>query len=1022
MGVSGGQLVSYGGSLMRILFAGAKACTLALACALLTSTSAVADPGLSFESASLRASNNDTSPDMTAGGHPFALTAAFKLVTTVTPEGRLVAQGGDPADVEVQLPPGVALDPFVVPACDAEEFDSYDSGTGEDGCPDASAVGVSEIENVNPATLSERVTTRYPIYRLVAPAGTPALFGLMTGAGAVYLTPSIRTGGDYGLTVAMIGIPQSVHLLGSAVTLWGAPADSAHDGERGHCVESHASCAAGVAAKPLLALPTQCSVAPDALLSADSWQERGTFAATAQAALSESSAPLGDCEALAFSPTVTVAADSEGAGAPSALTIDLSLPGAEDPVTPAGSQLDEETVSLPSAMKLNLARVNGLASCPLSGAEGIDLGSSEPAHCPTASRVGTVRLVTPLSSEDLEGGIYAAQQGNLPGGGGNPFGTLLALYLVAEAAGVVVKLPAEVVSDPQTGQLALHLGPDPITGQATLPQLSFTDIEIELEGGARAAIVTPPDCGDYTATSSLTPSSSATAAVVTSDLRFTQQCAKPFSPSLAAATSTRKANGFSQITMTLTRTDGEQELRDLSATLPEGMLAVLGGVELCPEPQASLGACGAASLIGHGSATLGVGAEPIELTGGRVYFTGPYGGGPFGMSLVLPARSGQFNLGPGGGPVVIRAAVHINPRTGNVTISTDADGAHAIPNLLEGLAPEVRALKIAIDRPEFMFNPSGCQSQQFTGTARSVQGTTAGLAVPYSSTECAALPFGPKLTASVVGKPSRTNGIGFYVKIVEGYKWESNARFVKVELPKQLPSRATTLQQACRVAIFEADPAQCDAGSVIGTASAVTTSLPVRISGPVYLVGHGGAKFPEVVMVLQGYGVTIYVYGETFVSNAGITSATFANVPDAPIPLFEMQLPAGPVSALGAIGDLCASRLHIPTMLVAYNGLTVKESPRVTVPGCRPKLTILKHRLSHGRLRILVRVPSAGRLQATGRGIRRATRTAARAGTVQVALRIPVHRGRHARRLRIKLSFLPKHGSRLTTHLTLTVR
>jgi hypothetical protein len=1004
------------------LFAGAKVCALALACALLASTSAFADPGLSFESASLSASNSDTSPDMAAGGHPFALTAAFKLASTLTPEGRLVAQGGDPADVEVQLPPGVALDPFVVPACDAEEFAVYNGGTGEDGCPDASAVGVAELENVNPATLAERVTTRYPIYRLVPPAGSPALFGLMTGVGAVYLTPSIRAGSDYGLTVAMTGIPQSAHLLGSAVTLWGSPADSAHDGERGHCVESHASCSAGVAAKALLTLPTQCSVAPGALLSADSWQQRGTFSAVAHTALSESSVPLEGCEALAFSPTVTVGTDSESASAPSALTIDLGLPGAEDPTTPAGAQLSDELVSLPSAMKLNLARVNGLASCPLDGAEGINLGSPEPAHCPTASRIGTVRLAMPLSSQDLEGGVYAAEQGNLPGGGGNPFGTLLALYLVAEGAGVVVKLPVEMGPNPQTGQLVLHLGPDPITSQAILPQISFTDMRLELEGGARAAIVTPPDCGEYTATSSLTPSSGTTPAVLTSDLHFTQQCAKPFSPSFTAGTSTSKANGFTQLTMTLSRADGEQELGDLSATLPGGMFAVLGGVELCPEPQASLGTCGAASLVGHVSATLGVGAEPIELTGGRVYFTGPYGGGPFGMSLVLPATSGQFNLGPGGGPVVVRAAIHVDPRTGKITISTDAEGANAIPNLLQGLAPELKTLKIAIDRPEFLFNPSGCQAQQIAATARSVQGTTAGLAVPYSPTECAALPFAPKLTASVEGKPSRKNGIGFNTKVVEGYAWESNASFVKLELPKQLPSRVTTLQKACKVAIFQANPAQCNADSVIGTASVVTTSLPVRIGGPIYLVGHGGAKFPEVVMVLQGYGVTLYLYGETFVSKAGITSVTFENIFDGPVPLFEVHLPAGPDSILGANGDLCASPLRIPIILVAYNGLTVKESPRIAVPGCRPKLTLIEHKLSHGRLRIVVRVPSAGRLQATGKGIRRATKTIARAGSVQMTLRVPPHRGRHARKLQIKLTFAPKHGSHLTTHLTLTIR
>ena len=34
-------------------------------------------------------------------------------------------------------------------------------------------------------------------------------------------------------------------------------------------------------------------------------------------------------------------------------------------------------------------------------------------------------------------------------------------------------------------------------------------------------------------------------------------------------------------------------------------------------------------------------------------------------------------------------------------------------------------------------------------------------------------------------------------------------------------------------------------------------------------MSYGGAKFPELVIVLQGYGVTIYIHGETFISKEG---------------------------------------------------------------------------------------------------------------------------------------------------------
>ena len=58
--------------------------------------------------------------------------------------------------------------------------------------------------------------------------------------------------------------------------------------------------------------------------------------------------------------------------------------------------------------------------------------------------------------------------------------------------------------------------------------------------------------------------------------------------------------------------------------------------------------------------------------------------------------------------------------------------------------------------------------------------------------------------------------------------------------------------------------------------------------------------------MLQGYGVTIDLHGETFISKAGITSTTFRTVPDQPVTSFELDLPQGPDSALAANGNLCS--------------------------------------------------------------------------------------------------------------------
>jgi hypothetical protein len=310
----------------------------------------------------------------------------------------------------------------------------------------------------------------------------------------------------------------------------------------------------------------------------------------------------------------------------------------------------------------------------------------------------------------------------------------------------------------------------------------------------------------------------------------------------------------------------------------------------------------------------------------------------------------------------------------------------------------------------------------------STPGAKTSLSAPFQSSDCGALPFGPKLTAATVGKASRKDGIGFDVKIVEGYAHEANAHYVKVELPKQLPSRLTTLNNACPARTFEANPASCPSNAIVGTANAVTSVLPVALAGPAYFVSHGGAKFPELVIVLQGYGVTIELHGETFIDKAGITSTTYPEVPEAPVASFELRLPAGPDSALTASGSLCGEDLLIPTTIVAYNGLMVKESPQITIGGCPTTIRVLRHTFHRGVLTVVVRVPSAGTLSGTAKGFARKIEKVDKARTTTIKIS-PAKRSRrssghhHNRRTRVlvKLTFTPKHGPRLSTHLLTVV-
>jgi hypothetical protein len=144
----------------------------------------------------------------------------------------------------------------------------------------------------------------------------------------------------------------------------------------------------------------------------------------------------------------------------------------------------------------------------------------------------------------------------------------------------------------------------------------------------------------------------------------------------------------------------------------------------------------------------------------------------------------------------------------------------------------------------------------------------------------------------------------------------------------------STLQKACIAATFNVNPAKCPAASVVGKAKVITPVLPVPLVCPAYFVSHGGEAFPSLTMVLQGYGVTIMLVGTTLIRK-GITSKTFKSTPDVPFESFELNLPWGRFSALGAPEGLCGKKLAMPTVFTAQNGAVIKTSTPISVSGCR---------------------------------------------------------------------------------------
>ncbi len=899
--------------------------------------------------------------DTQAGSHPFQLTTTLTFNTKAAPVER--EEPGDrlalvpevqpvelTKDLRFNLPAGLIGNPEPLPKCPLRVFLKKSDTVY---CPDDTTIGVATpiITNVAVGPYGPIATTS-PLYNLEPSTGEPAKFGFNTAVGPIILDTSVATGGDYHVIVTVPDIPSYLPFIGSQVTFWGVPADPRHDTTRGLCLDEFKgsvqrpeqlefSCPVQEKPQPFLILPTSCTGPLQTNVEGDSWSAPGQFTAPKQytfANLAGEPYTQDGCNRLSFEPSIQVAPDGANASTPTGLAVVVHV-GQEASLNPTGladSTVRDTTVTLPAGVGLNPAGADGLSACTTG-----EIGLESPGEqtCPESSKVGTVEIHTPLLPEPLVGAAYLATQN------ANPFGSLVALYLVAydPVAGVRVKLAGEVKPDLVTGQL--------VSTFKETPQLPFEELNVHFFGGSRAPLGSPALCGSYTTTASIAPWSGREPSQSSSEFDIASgpngtpcESPLPFAPELTAGTTSIQAGGFSPFTMTMSREDGNQNLQSIQLHMPPGLLGTLSGVALCPEPQADAGTCGPESLIGETTVSVGLGGNPYSVKGGKVYITGPYQGAPYGLSIVNPAKAGPFDLGS----VIVRAKIEVDPSTAALTITTDPSGPYAIPHILDGIPLQIKHVNVNIDRPDFTFNPTNCGKLAITGTLGSSEGSNSALSVPFQATNCAVLAFKPKLTATSSGKTSRLDGASLGVKLTyPAGPYDANIARVKVELPRQLPSRLPTLQKACLAATFEANPANCPSASIIGHATATTPVLPVPLSGPAYFVSHGGEAFPSLIIVLQGYGARVDLVGSTFISKAGVTSSTFKTIPDVPVGTFELNLPQGPYSALATDGNLCQTKnLAMPTEFVGQNGAEIHTSTKIAVTGC-PKHKQTTHEKKH---------------------------------------------------------------------------
>jgi hypothetical protein len=919
---------------------------------------APADLPFGIASTSIRFGALDGSQDNQAGDHPYEATTSFYMntfddmnpsFTTFHEKERQVK------DTIVDLPPGIVGNPNVTPKCTLQQLG--DSTFRQNACPAASQIGT--ISPYGPSRISLPLLELggpeldRPLYNIVPERGHAAEFGFTIGGNNIVIYADVvPSNGAYIIRLSSPGIQRIQALLGVMVTFFGNP--GARDGVTG-------------SGGAFLANGANCSASGQTFrVLADLWQAPAGFTADGSPDLSDPNWKLGEttlpplhgCDELHFQPTIAAVAETNRGDTPSGLDVAIKVPQEEGVKALATPPLKKVVVTLPAGMTVNPSSANGLQGCSLGelgmSAAGVPDGTAP--NCPDASKVGTVEVETPALPGILGGSIYLARQSE------NPFGSLLALYIVIDdpATGVVIKLPAEVKVDPGTGQLTAIVD--------NSPQFPFSELRTHFFGGAKAALRTPAVCGAYEVASTLTPWSapeSGPAATPSSTFGISQGCApsaaqEPHNPAFSAGTVSPTAGAYSPFVLKVAREDGSQELAGLHLTLPPGLIGKLAGISQCSEAQLALAAsrsglgqgatevaspsCPASSEVGTVTVGAGAGPTPYYATG-HVYLAGPYKGAPFSLAVIVPAVAGPFDLGT----VVVRNALRVDPTTAQITAVSDP-----IPAILAGIPLDVRSIALNVGRPGFTFNPTSCEGKEVKGEAISVTGQVASLANHFQVSNCAALKFTPKFTVSTSAKTSKKNGASLVAKVsypAGSLGTQANIRSVKVMLPKTLPSRLSTIQQACPEATFAANPASCPVGSNIGIATASTPVLASPLSGPAYLVSHGGAAFPDIVLILQGEGVTLDLLGSIDIKK-GITSSTFASVPDAPISSFALSLPEGPHSALTsnlsakAHGNLCGTSLTMPTTLTGQNGAQITQSTKIAVTGC-PKAKAKKAKHKH---------------------------------------------------------------------------
>ena len=612
-------------------------------------------------------------------------------------------------------------------------------------------------------------------------------------------------------------------------------------------------------------------------------------------------------------------------------------------------------MTLPKGMGLNPSGANGLLACTdAQFGKGV---RKEDNSCPADSKVGTAEVETPpLPAGSLKGDVYVGEQKSSDPTSGEEFRILVEAK--SKRYGIVARLIGNTIANPATGQLTAvfdeqEVGPLAGALPRGLPQVPFESVKLRFDG-SRSVLSSPPTCAPSETTSALEPwarpgtFASPTTSFTLASLPGGGACPatmsqRPFTPAYTATSNKSKAGAYSPFRVHIGRPAGEQELKVVDVTLPEGLTGKLAGVEYCPEAAIAAAAasagkaeranasCPSKSKIGVANTEAGTGSNPLKIDG-NAYLAGPYKGAPLSMVVVTPAVAGPFDLGT----VVVRVALFVNPRTAQVEARSDV-----IPDVFGGVKLDLRSVNVNINRKKFMLNPTNCGQKAVNTVLRGGGADPTNPAAfsayqastPYQVTGCKKLKFKPRLFTRLLGGSAVTTR-GKHPKlraVLEARGGDANIKRSALVLPHSLFLDQGNIRTVCTKPQLAAH--ECPKAAVYGHAKAKTPLLDNPLKGPVYMVSSAH-ELPDLVADLRGQ-VNVQLHGVISSKGGGIKTV-FNPTPDVPVKKFLLWMEGGAKQGLLVNStNLCADPQFSVMNLKAQNGKRVRDNKLpLKVGGC----------------------------------------------------------------------------------------